>query len=81
MESLPTLCTGQADDLKIDTGTVRVWLSRMTKEDGERVDNLVTVEHLRGGYVPATRSDYENGGKRGYWESSHWVTVYTYEAK
>ncbi len=35
LEALPTLCVGQADDLKIDTGEERVWLSRMTPADGE----------------------------------------------
>lgn len=42
--ALPTLTQGQADDLKIDTGTERVWLSRMTVEDGMEFDNEVTVE-------------------------------------
>ena len=35
LEALPTLCVGQADDLKIDTGEERVWLSRCGPEDGE----------------------------------------------
>ncbi len=30
-----TLAQGQAADLKVDTGTVRVWLSRCGIEDGE----------------------------------------------
>jgi hypothetical protein len=46
---LPTLCTGQADDLKIDTGRMRVWLSRCSVEDGEPYDNKITVERLRNG--------------------------------
>lgn len=46
---LPTLATGQADDLKVDTGTERVWLSRCTMDDGEPCDNKVTVERLEGG--------------------------------
>lgn len=41
LEKLPTLCVGQADDLKIDTGTIRVWLSR--------VDESITVETYKGG--------------------------------
>jgi len=35
LKKLPTLATGQAADLKIDTGTMRVWLSRCGPEDGE----------------------------------------------
>ena len=46
LEAMPTLCVGQADDLKIDTGTRRVWLSRMTIEDGMPYDNQVSVEKL-----------------------------------
>ena len=30
LNRLPTLSTGQTDDLKLDTGDVRVWLSRLT---------------------------------------------------
>ena len=36
LEELPTLAQGQADDLKIDTGKIRVWLSR--------VDGSVSIE-------------------------------------
>tara|TARA_R110002051_G_scaffold183184_1_gene252769 strand:+ start:52 stop:243 length:192 start_codon:yes stop_codon:yes gene_type:complete len=32
LEALPTLCTGQADDLKIEADGVRIWLGRV--EDG-----------------------------------------------
>jgi hypothetical protein len=41
LDSLPTLATGQADDLKIDTGNRRVWVSR--------VDGSVSVERLKNG--------------------------------
>jgi len=44
LESLPTLTVGQADDLKISTEHIRVWLSRCTIDDGEPYDNKVTVE-------------------------------------
>jgi hypothetical protein len=47
LNDLPTLATGQAADLKIDTGTVRVWLSRCGPADGE--DQPVQVEILRDG--------------------------------
>lgn len=49
LEALPTLSVGQADDLKVDTGRTRVWLSRCTVEDGEPYDNKVTIEALRAG--------------------------------
>ena len=41
LEKMPTLCKGQADDLKIDIGTKRVWVSR--------VDGSVSVEELKDG--------------------------------
>lgn len=44
LEEMPTLSVGQADDLKVDTGTERVWLSRCTVKDGEPYDRKVTVE-------------------------------------
>jgi hypothetical protein len=44
LEAIPTLSQGQADDLKIDSGTVRIWLSRCGVEDGEPCDNKVTIE-------------------------------------
>lgn len=49
LESLITLAVGQADDLKIDTGAHRVWLSRCTVADGEPYDNKVTHEELVAG--------------------------------
>jgi len=49
LEALPVLSQGQADDLKIDTGVTRIWLSRCTVEDGEPCDNKVTIEELRSG--------------------------------
>lgn len=44
LEALPTLAVGQTADLKVDTGTVRVWLSRCGPEDGET--EPVQVERL-----------------------------------
>jgi hypothetical protein len=44
LEELPTLCQGQADDLKIESPDERVWLSRCGVEDGEPWDNKVTIE-------------------------------------
>lgn len=49
LEKLPTLSTGQADDLKIDRPTVRVWLSRCGYKDGEPFAHKVTVERLSEG--------------------------------
>lgn len=46
LESLPTLSQGQADDLKIDDGNTRVWLSRMSVEDGMPYNNQVFIEEL-----------------------------------
>lgn len=33
LKSLPTLGTSQTHDLKVDTGKLRVWISRMSPED------------------------------------------------
>jgi hypothetical protein len=46
LEAMPTLAVGQADDLKVDTGSVRVWLSRCGIADGMKYNNQVTVEVL-----------------------------------
>ena len=44
LEALPVLAESQADDLHIDTGDYRVWLSRTGTLDGEPYDNIVTIE-------------------------------------
>lgn len=50
LEAMPTISTGHMDDLKYDEGAGwRVWISRMTVEDGADCDNLVTVERLQDG--------------------------------
>lgn len=41
-----SLAKSQTCDLKIDTGHVRVWLSRCGVEDGEPYENKVTIECL-----------------------------------
>lgn len=46
LEALPTLRQGQADDLKIDAGSVRIWLSRCGVADGEPCENKVTIEEI-----------------------------------
>lgn len=47
LASLPTIAQGQADDLKVETGTLRYWLSRCGPEDGQ--DYEVEVERLEDG--------------------------------
>ena len=44
LASLPTDTVATIDDLKLDNGKVRVWLSRGTVEDGEPCDGKVSVE-------------------------------------
>lgn len=44
LEAMPTLCVGQAGNLKVDDGNIRVWLSRCDVASGEPYDNKVTVE-------------------------------------
>ncbi len=56
LAQLPTLAQGQAADLKIDTGTMRVWLSRCGPEDGET--RPIQIERLRNGcWVDTTDED------------------------
>lgn len=51
LEAMPTLTVGQADDLKVETEDVRIWLSRCGVADGEPYEDKVTVE----------RYDYQSG--------------------
>jgi len=44
LENLPTLCVGQADNLKIETKNKRVWLCRCGVADGMAYDNQITIE-------------------------------------
>lgn len=44
-----TLAIGQACDLKHESETIRVWLSRCGVEDGEPYPDKVTVEGLVNG--------------------------------
>lgn len=46
LQARKTIAQGQADDLKIETAQHRVWLSRMTIEDGMPYNNQVTVERF-----------------------------------
>jgi hypothetical protein len=49
LEAMPTLHQGQADDCKVVTPTINVWLSRCDIYDGEPCNNKVTIEELQDG--------------------------------
>jgi hypothetical protein len=49
LREMPTISRSQADDLHVDDGKVRVWLSRVGIDDGMPYDDMVTVEHLHYG--------------------------------
>lgn len=68
LEAMPTLEQGHTDDLKVDELETRVWLSRMTIEDGQPYDNQVTIEKLE-----PRRGRPGNGAM--------WITIKQYEAK
>lgn len=44
LKAMPTLFVSHTDDLKVDTQSERVWLSRMTRADGMPYNNQVTIE-------------------------------------
>ena len=44
LKTLSTIGDSQFDNLKIETETTRVWLSRCGVEDGEPYPNKVTIE-------------------------------------
>ena len=46
LQQLETISQGQTDNLKIKTEETKVWLSRMTVEDGMTYNNMVTIEKL-----------------------------------
>ena len=51
LRDLPTLSTGQVDNLKLEFtdpcgGEVRVWLRRCGMEDGMPYEDAITVENL-----------------------------------
>lgn len=50
VEDLPTITVSQDEDLKIDTGVVRVWSSRGSIASGNGV--LLSVEVMVGGRYP-----------------------------
>lgn len=44
--AMPTLRSGHFDNLVFESENKRVWISRMTVEDGMEYNNQVTVEKL-----------------------------------
>lgn len=59
LKELPTIHSGQYANLKIDTGEMRIWLSRCTEADGET--QPVQVERLIDGrWIDVTEEDDEN---------------------
>lgn len=72
IEALPTIKQGHTDDLKIETKDMRIWLSRLTKEDGIAFDNQVTIEKL----YRATASSRKSSSF-----GTRWMTYKEYEAK
>ena len=46
LQQLETITQGHTDNLKIKTEDTKVWLSRMTVEDGMPYNNMVTIEKL-----------------------------------
>lgn len=51
IRNMPTIESGQFDNLKYDDGEHRVWHSRMHTYDGQPYDDQVTVEVNRGGGI------------------------------
>lgn len=49
LQNKETLGSSHFDNLKIDEDCYRVWLSRMTIDDGMEYNNQVTVEELVNG--------------------------------
>ena len=49
LQQMETIEQGHTDNLKIKTEDTKVWLSRMTVEDGMPYKNMVTVEKLING--------------------------------
>lgn len=59
LRALDVVRVGQTDDLVIEQTGRRVWLSRLTTEDGAPYDNQVTVEHLAADGSWITVESYE----------------------
>ena len=54
LQAMPTIRQAWTGNLKVQTKFKRIWLSRMTIEDGADYNNQVTVERCRdGSWYPA----------------------------
>ncbi len=51
LEAMPTISQGHFDNLKVDTGVRRVWLTRMTAEDGHTGSRRNDEVMFRGNWV------------------------------
>lgn len=49
IEDMPTIHQGQFDNLKYQDANTKIWLSRLTVEDGQPYNNQVTIERLQNG--------------------------------
>lgn len=49
LNKMPTISSGQADDLKYETKDLRIWLSRLTIADGMEYNNQVSIDMNRNG--------------------------------
>lgn len=43
--AMPTIRSNQSEDLKVESETERIWVSRLTKRDGAAVSNRIIVQH------------------------------------
>jgi hypothetical protein len=59
IEGMKVIEQGQMDNLIIRCGNVKVWHSRMTKEDGMPYNNQITVEALDENYNWRTVKEYK----------------------
>lgn len=55
IEKMETITSSHFDDLKFESAFIRVWLSRMTIEDGMPYNNQVTIEVLKNGRWETTK--------------------------
>lgn len=44
LKAMPTITQAQDSDLKYQTNDIRIWLSRLTEEDGINADDIIEVE-------------------------------------
>ena len=86
LEAMPTLAQGQAADLKVDTGEIRIWLSRCSIANGEldpiqveRLENGRWVDRTRGpGAVYVAQGQGMRAGVRtdgGWWQINRNGTI------